>query len=296
MKMANILFESDINEIYSIINEGQNSFDSIWDSVKEKINNSISKIRSSEEAANFIIQVTQKIKSLPPIIRNKTIKYVIITLIGIYGAVTIKSSLPTEYSKLIPNIETVKSHKFIIPTAASQKLADFLKYEEGSTKEKGEPVLKAYNIGDGMITVGWGHAELEDKSSFKVGHKISKETAENLFKNDLKHAEDGLNRILNAWNEQELKININQDMYDAMVSMIFNMGLKNFRTSDFIQLVKQNKLEDAKEKILTTNVTYPGHEIRRAKESEMFKNGLEKIKTLLNLKEYIRKEVSNILK
>ena len=293
--MSNVLFESDINEIYSIINEGQNSFDNIWDSVKEKINTSISRIKNSEEAANFIIQIIQKTKNLPLIIRNKTIRYVVVTLIGIYGAVSVNSSLPPEYSSLIPKIETVKSPKFIIPSKASQTLANFLKDEEGSSKEKGEPVLKAYNIGDGMITVGWGHAELEDESNFKVGHKISKETAENLFKNDLKHAEDGLNRILNAWSEQELKVNINQDMYDAMVSMIFNMGLKNFRTSDFIQLVKQNKLEDAKEKILTTNVTYPGHEIRRAKESEMFKNGLEKIKTLLNLKEYIRKQVSEIL-
>ena len=48
------------------------------------------------------------------------------------------------------------------------------------------------------------------------------------------------------------------------------MGNGNFRKSDFIQLVKRGKFDEAAEKILTTNVTYNGHITRRQKEKEMF--------------------------
>ena len=79
-----------------------------------------------------------------------------------------------------------------------------------------------------------------------------------------------MNRILDSWEEQGIKVEITQGMYDAMVSMIFNMGIGNFRTSEFIQLVKQGRYDEAKEKIKTTNVTYPGHKPRREKESNIF--------------------------
>ena len=45
--------------------------------------------------------------------------------------------------------------------------------------------LKAYKIGDGMITIGYGHAEPEKNSKFKVGDKITKHQAEELFLHDL---------------------------------------------------------------------------------------------------------------
>ena len=59
-------------------------------------------------------------------------------------------------------------------------------------------------------------------------------------------------------------------MYDAMVSMIFNMGIGNFRLSDFIQMVKRGEYKEAQDSIKKTNVTYPGHKPRREKESKMF--------------------------
>jgi hypothetical protein len=74
--------------------------------------------------------------------------------------------------------------------------------------------------------------------------------------------------------ETKIPFNITQDMYDSMTSMIYNMGIGNFRGSDFIQLVKLGKYEQAKERILTTNVTYPGHIPRRQKESDMFGGNL----------------------
>ena len=64
-------------------------------------------------------------------------------------------------------------------------------------------------------------------------------------------------------------------MYNSMISLIFNMGITNFRKSDFIQLVKQNKLEEAREEIknISSNLfrKYPGLKIRRENEYKMFK-------------------------
>ena len=42
-----------------------------------------------------------------------------------------------------------------------------LKREEGDPKNHGQPVLKAYKIGDGRITVGWGHSE-PVKNSYQI--------------------------------------------------------------------------------------------------------------------------------
>ena len=70
--------------------------------------------------------------------------------------------------------------------------------------------------------------------------------------------------------DKEIPFKITQGMYDAMISMAYNMGRGGFRGSDFIQLVKQGKYKEAKNKILSTNITYAGHKSRRKKESEMF--------------------------
>ena len=84
-----------------------------------------------------------------------------------------------------------------------------------------------------------------------------------------------MNEILDDWESQGIKPKITQGMYDAMISMIFNMGRKGFRTSDFIQYVKLGDLEKAKKEILNTSShmfnEYPGLKTRRQKEYEMFK-------------------------
>ena len=62
-------------------------------------------------------------------------------------------------------------------------------------------------------------------------------------------------------------------MYDAMVSMAYNMG-PGIRKSDFIQAVKKGDLKTAKELILTTSENlfddFPGLKTRREKEAKMF--------------------------
>ena len=154
----------------------------------------------------------------------------------------------------------------------SQKGWNHIKMEEGNPRHPGEPVLKAYKIGDGKITVGWGHAEPVRKSKFKVGQKITTSDADELLKMDLTNASDGVRRIFKDWEEKGLDVKINQDMFDALVSIAFNTGINGLRKSMMIQDIKKGKFEEAGEKIKTFNVSkkFPGLHDRREKESEMF--------------------------
>ena len=83
------------------------------------------------------------------------------------------------------------------------------------------------------------------------------------------------------WDKKGIEYNINQDMYDAMVSMAFNMGRSGFRNSDFIQLVKKGKYEEAKDEIKKTSKRsfrkFPGLKDRREKEANLFASGLNKL-------------------
>jgi len=267
-----------------------------WDFVKSKIDDSKRYVRTDEQAYEYLIRLLEKIKSLPKSIKIRIAKYVALSLIGLLGYNAVKSAVYEYAPEINKEInmaiasheqnsnETESSVLKFEPRKSSESLVDILKHEEGSVKEKGEPVLKAYKLGDGMITVGWGHAERINKSKFKPGQEITREKAEELLAADIAEAERGLNKILDDWKENNINVEISQSMYDAMTSMIFNMGIGNFRKSEFIQLVKQGKYDEAAERILTTNVTYPGHVFRRQKESDLFSKDIQSESFML--KEY----------
>lgn len=253
-----------------------------WDIAKEKIDRSLRGVDTKSEAIQYLKKFFDKIKNLPKAVKNGVAKYVVMTLVGLLGYNLILSMVPEgmpEVTKeIIIQMSTEEMNKpeepHVNPTSSSEQLVDFLKYEEGSIKHKGEPVLKAYKLGDGMITVGWGHAERVGHSNLRKGDTISRAEAETLLAGDIKEAEGGLNRLLKRWEDAGIELEIDQGMYDAMTSMIFNMGIGNFLKSDFIQLVKQGKFEEARDKILTTNVSYPGHVPRREQEAAMFGKNL----------------------
>jgi lysozyme len=286
-------FEEYINLHLRYLNESDEPSPTFeWDIAKEKIKKSQKHIKNTNEAKEYLKNFIQKIKNLPIKFKSRLIKIAIGFLFVFLGYNNTVEIVKEDIPELIEVVEEYLEEKveevqvFNAPTKSSIELKNFLKYEEGSIKHKGEPVLKAYKLGDGMITVGWGHAEKISKSKFKKGQIITKETAEELLNNDIKDAEKYLNNILNNWKEQGIQYDINQGMYDVMVSLIFNMGIGNFKKSEFIQLVKNGQYDLAKEKILTTNVTWPGHKPRREKESEMFDYNNNLNKKLIALNEF----------
>jgi lysozyme len=142
---------------------------------------------------------------------------------------------------------------------------DFIKGHEGYS-------AKAYMLGDGMITIGWGHAEPASKSTFKKGEVISRDKAHDLLKIDLKTAADGVRRIFRDWESKDINVPITQDMFDALVSIAFNTGVSSLRNSDLIQDLKKKDYESAGKKIKLFRVSkkYPGLKIRRSEESKKF--------------------------
>ena len=282
------ILDNMVFKISLIVEDGKTEPDMEWDftNVKKDIDKSKLWVKTKEDAIQYIESVSDKIKNLPPELRKKILKYILYSFIGL---LTVKQLNKTVKPALEKTVETEKETiKKIIPPRirkSSPNLIDHLKYEEGSIVNKGEPNLVAYDLGDGAYTIGYGHAIFPDEeesfnflprySKIRPGRtKITKENAEVLLKDDLRESESIINRILNQWEQKGIKPSITQGMYDAMVSMAFNMG-RGIRTSKFIQAVKQSDFDLAKKLMLTTSENlfdnFPGLELRRKKESEMFK-------------------------
>lgn len=286
---------SSIDKYLIILEQDENTYE--WDLTKD-IKKDIFLIKKLKLGFNiikkYINKIFDKLETIPDHLKTKLFKSIVLGLVTITSYTQINDLFNSYFNNhQKTNKETVNELQNIIdnaykrtaynkpiikhinpynsPITYSDQLIDFLKHEEGSIKQKGEPVLKAYKLGDGMITIGYGHAERISQTKMKPGvTTITKDKALELLQSDIKDAQNGLDKILNNWKKEGIKYNISQGMYDSMISMIFNMGIGNFRKSDFIQLVKQGKYDEAKQKILNTNVSYPGHIPRRKQESEMF--------------------------
>ena len=143
-----------------------------------------------------------------------------------------------------------------------------IKYDSSRYK-KGKP--------GGTLTIGFGHT---GKEAYE-GNTITKNQALKLLKEDLGEAVGCVNRIVAAWIEDDRKgAKMDECMYDALVSLVFNSGCQNVRTSPWIQDVKFGRWKDAYNSIKTWNPpqqrTSSGEWVsnysRRKKEAELFYN------------------------
>ena len=288
---SKLLYEQIIDNLafkLSLITEdGKTEPDMEWDfePVKKELDLSKLWVKTKEDAIEYLKKIKNKFEDLPSEIKQKIFKYITYSLIGLLSLKQIQKYLDEPLHRAV-EIEKEVIKKVIPPRIrkSSEGLIDHLKYEEGSVRHKGEPNLVAYDLGDGAYTIGYGHAIFPNEeegfdflprySKIVPGRTtITKENAETLLKDDMREAESIVNRILDQWEEKGIKPPITQGMYDAMVSMSFNMG-RGIRTSDFIQAVKRGDFDLARKLILTTSENlfdeFPGLESRRKKESEMF--------------------------
>ncbi len=162
-------------------------------------------------------------------------------------------------------VQAIKKYKDPLTMRLSQSGWDHIRNHE---KLK----LQAYSIGDGMITIGYGHASPVGESKYKIGDKISVKIANKLFIEDMNIAAKGVRRIFEEWKAQGINIKLTQNQYDVMISLAYNLGVTDLRTSNFIQLIKENKLTRAAKQIRITGISekFPGLEKRRLEEYKMF--------------------------
>ena len=163
---------------------------------------------------------------------------------------------------------------------ASQQFWDDIKRDEGLAGSNGEPALKAYKLGDGRITIGWGHTGAMSGTAPKLGDTITKQQAQTFLEADAKSAADCVRRLLAKWKgEGNDAYMVTQGMFDALVSIVFNAGCNGLRVSKFIQHVKKRDYETAA-KVLPTDTTMIrgkfsyGLTARRKREAERFLDGL----------------------
>jgi len=174
----------------------------------------------------------------------------------------------------LKNILTEELNNFKVGNnlRGSQWLFDFIKYEEGDPKRKGEPVLTSYKNKKDPWTIGYGHT-----AGVTPNMTITKQKALQFMYTDLTEAADCVRRLFVRWDkEQGLDIPITQNMFDVLVSLVFNTGCGAMLESEFIQSVKQKKYKQAAKDILTYNLKsgYSGLITRRKQESTRFLRNL----------------------
>lgn len=92
--------------------------------------------------------------------------------------------------------------------------------------------LLAYKCSAGVWTIGWGSTFYADGKPVKEGDTISQDEADELFKRTLV-------AYVNCVNKQ-IKTKINQNQFDALVSLAYNIGCGNFKKSSVLRQTNIN--------------------------------------------------------
>ena len=141
----------------------------------------------------------------------------------------------------------------------SEKGIEFLIKEEGE-------VLKAYLCPAKVWTIGIGHTGLDVKKGMTITKKQSRE----FFKNDIKYFENIVNK--------NIKINLKQSEFDALVSLAFNIGEKAFSKSTLVSKINSLRtIEEVEEQfrrwIYSNGRILPVLQKRREREIILYKEG-----------------------
>ena len=121
--------------------------------------------------------------------------------------------------------------------------------------------LKAYLCPGGVWTIGYGHT-----AGVKPGMVISEAQAEEYLKADLISFE----RYLNG-----LGLALNQNQFDALVSLIYNIGIGNFQKSTLLRKARINAndnsiMDEFLRWVYSRGRVLPGLQRRRLREMKLY--------------------------
>lgn len=142
---------------------------------------------------------------------------------------------------------------------------------EKITQREGERLV-AYRDSVGIWTVGVGHIS---DTYFKVGPgtKITREKSRELLIYDLNEVEELMAKVI--------KVELNQNQFDALASLIFNIGNGAFRSSTLLKVLNAKQFDKVPAEIMKWNkgtingkkVVIPGLNSRRASEVGQWNKG-----------------------
>lgn len=120
--------------------------------------------------------------------------------------------------------------------------------------------LEAYLCPAGVWTIGYGHT-----FAVEMGQVISETEAEALLREDLKQAEEAVDRLVT--------VPINENQFSALVSFVFNLGAGAFTNSTLLKKINAEEF-DAADQLLRWNKAgdeeLPGLTRRRHAERALF--------------------------
>jgi lysozyme len=120
--------------------------------------------------------------------------------------------------------------------------------------------LEAYKDAVGVWTIGYGHT-----GDVKQGDKITEHQADAIMTVDLDRFEKAIS---------VLAPNLNQNQFDACVSLAFNVGINRFARSQLLAFAKAGKFAEAADQFLRWTLAagkvLPGLVKRRAAERKLF--------------------------
>lgn len=121
--------------------------------------------------------------------------------------------------------------------------------------------LKAYKCPGGVWTIGYGHT-----AGVKPGMVISEAQAEEYLTADLIASEKYLN---------DLRLVINQNQFDALISFIYNVGTGNFSRSTLLRKIRANPqdnsiMDEFLKWVYSKGHVLPGLQRRRLAEMKLY--------------------------
>ena len=134
----------------------------------------------------------------------------------------------------------------------------FIKREEG---EK----LTAYQDSVGVWTIGVGHTGTVDGKSVARGMTITQNKSTSLLISDLAWVESAING--------NVKVPLTQNQYDALCSLVFNIGRNAFTGSTLLRLLNVNNYKGASDQFLQWKRAGSDPDLllpRRKRERELF--------------------------
>ncbi|HGH4643561.1 TPA: lysozyme [Enterobacter roggenkampii] len=108
-------------------------------------------------------------------------------------------------------------------------------------REEGEK-LKAYLDSRGIPTIGVGHTGKVDGKPVALGMTITADKSSELLKGDLQWVEDAINGLV--------RVPLNQNQYDALCSLIFNIGKTAFAGSTVLRQLNLKNYQAAADAFL----------------------------------------------
>jgi lysozyme len=141
------------------------------------------------------------------------------------------------------------------------------------TSEAGKNLIKefegfratAYICPAGVVTVGYGTTRIKG-NAVQLGTTITTDEADVLLEEDLKKFEDAVN--------QNVRVEITQNQFDALVAFVYNVGAGNFKKSTLLKKINDEDFTVAADEFLKWNKAggkvLKGLTRRRTAERELF--------------------------